>query len=186
MSPGGLPKGVSIESIQFGKTCQRNSLMASFCAKTMEYRGLGTGILRAVKEEQGNIHFENEEGSQFKVVIDRPLEERETPEYSGFIASETPVYEEHRKPLTSYGLRFSKIRSLCPTLPKGEEENAERLLSFCHTYQGMLEMMEATGYRSRTSFRRRLLIPLMESGLLEQEYKDRPNTPKQRYRSMIL
>ena len=186
VSPGGLPKGVSIESIQFGKTCQRNSLMASFCAKTMEYRGLGTGILRAVKEEQGNIHFENEEGSQFKVVIDRPLEERETPEYSGFIASETPVYEEHRKPLTSYGLRFSKIRSLCPTLPKGEEENAERLLSFCHTYQGMLEMMEATGYRSRTSFRRRLLIPLMESGLLEQEYKDRPNTPKQRYRSMIL
>jgi 2-oxoglutarate ferredoxin oxidoreductase subunit delta len=71
VSPGGLPKGVSIESIQFGKTCQRNSLMASFCAKTMEYRGLGTGILRAVKEEQGNTHFENEEDSQFKVVIDR-------------------------------------------------------------------------------------------------------------------
>jgi hypothetical protein len=49
----------------------------------------------------------------------------------------------------------------------------------------MLEMMEATGYRSRTSFRRRLLIPLMESGLLEQEYKERPNTPKQRYRSTV-
>ena len=148
--------------------------------------GLGTGILRAVKEEQGNIHFENEEDSQFKVVIDRPLAEREAPEYSGFIASEAPVYEEPRTPLQSYGSRFSKIRSLCPTLPKGEEENAERLLSFCHTYQGMLEMMEATGYHSRTSFRRRLLIPLMESGLLEQEYKDRPNTPKQRYRSMII
>lgn len=186
VSPGGLPKGVSIESIQFGKTCQRNSLMASFCAKTMEYRGLGTGILRAVKEEQGNIHFENEEGSQFKVIIDRPQQEREPSEYSGFMASEPPAYEEPRTPLNPYGSRFSKIRSLCPNLPKGEEENAERLLSFCHTYQGMLEMMEATGYRSRTSFRRRLLIPLLESGLLEQEYKDKPNTPKQRYRSMNI
>ena len=53
------------------------------------------------------------------------------------------------------------------------------------TYQGMLEMMEATGYKSRTSFRRRLLIPLLESELLEPQYPDKPNTPKQRYRSTI-
>jgi hypothetical protein len=78
-----------------------------------------------------------------------------------------------------------EMRARCPSLPKGEEESACRLLSFCQTYQGMLEIMEATGYRSRTSFRRRLLIPLMESGLLEQEYKERPNTPKQRYRSTV-
>ena len=187
-SPGGLPKGVSVESIQYGMTCQRNSLIASFCAKTMEYRGLGTGILRAVKEEQGNIRFENEEGSQFKVIIDRPQESSRYPSaMESFVVAE-PLMErpvQRRSPSFVPGLSSYELRARCPGLPKGEEENAARLLAFCSTYQGMLEMMEATGYRSRTSFRRRLLTPLMESGLLEQEYKERPNTPKQRYRSTI-
>ena len=212
VSPGGLPKGVSVESIQYGVTCQRNSLMASFCAKTMEYRGLGTGILRAVKEEQGNIRFENEEGSQFKVIIARPREVQEPSYGQGSFVAEEPSYSqgnfavrepsysqgsfvvqepliEHYAPRRSAplssGMSSREMRARCPSLPKGEEESACRLLSFCQTYQGMLEMMEATGYSSRTSFRRRLLIPLMESGLLEQEYKERPNTPKQRYRSTV-
>lgn len=206
VSPGGLPRGVSIESILFGKTSQRNSLMASFCAKTMDYRGLGTGIMRAVKEEQGNIHFENEEGSQFKVTINRPLEAYQPLSEQGLYACDEP-FEYHYGPRRyeapvsgarntygaggsysldmGYGLGLSELRRRCPGLPKGEEENAQRLLSFCQTFQGMLEMMEHTGYESRTSFRRRLLTPLMESGLLEQEYKDRPNTPKQRYRSTL-
>jgi len=190
VSPGGLPRGVSIESILYGKTSQRNSLIASFCAKTMDYRGLGTGIMRAVKEEQGNIRFENEEGSQFKVTIARPQPTPEpSPGYGGFIAAEpSPEYggfiaaEPSPEYAPSFVPSFSAMRRRCPALPKGEEEAALRLLSFCSTWQGMLEMMEATGYRSRTSFRRRLLIPLMQCGLLEQEYKDRPNTPKQRYR----
>ena len=200
VSPGGLPKGVSVESIFYGKTCQRNSLMASFCAKTMEYRGLGTGILRAVKEEQGHIRFENEEGSHFRVTIERPQE----PVRSTAVVSEPPTgrYGLEYSPLTTeppsglhrpayppvgygspvYGSGTAWLRQRCPGLPKGEEETACRLLAFCREWQGMLEMMEATGYRSRTSFRRRLLLPLMECGLLEQEYKERPNTPKQRYR----
>jgi len=188
VSPGGLPRGVSIESIRYGKTSQRNSLIASFCARTMDYRGLGTGIMRAVKEEQGNISFENEEGVQFKVTIERPQSTYSPQEeYGNFVAAEPFEYRygprrtEPLPPVMSTG----ELRRRCPGLPKGEDENAWRLLSFCRTFQGMLEMMELTGYSSRTSFRRRLLTPLMECGLLEQEYKDRPNTPKQRYRSTM-
>jgi len=154
----------------------------------MDYRGLGTGILRAVKEEQGNIRFENEEGSQFKVIIDRPREGYgEFYDHGSFVAQEPLIehYGARRSAPLSSGMSSQEMRARCPGLPKGEEENACLLLSFCQNYQGMLEMMEATGYRSRTSFRRRLLTPLMESGLLEQEYKERPNTPKQRYRSTI-
>lgn len=142
----------------------------------------------SVKEEQGNIRFENEEGSQFKVIIARPREVQE-PSYSqgGFMVQEPLIehYGARRSAAYASGMSSQEMRARCPSLPKGEEENACRLLSFCQSYQGMLEMMEATGYRSRTSFRRRLLTPLMESGLLEQEYKERPNTPKQRYRSTV-
>lgn len=188
VSPGGLPRGVDIDSIKFGKTCQRNSLTASFCAKTMDYRGLGTGIIRAMKEEKENILFENDEGSQFKVVISRPREERwPRPTYDSYVVAEpAPMrYGEMADDGCAAAPAIVNLRLRCPALPKGEEPNARRLLAFCRTYQGMLEMMEATDYKSRTSFRRRLLIPLMESGLIEPQYKDKPNTPKQRYRSTI-
>ena len=47
-------------------------LIASFAAKILPYRGLGSGIIRALKE-QPNIKFSNDiEYEQFKVVTPRP------------------------------------------------------------------------------------------------------------------
>ena len=188
ISPGGLPRGVNVDSIRFGKTCQRNSLMASFCAKTMDYRGLGTGIMRAIKEEQENIAFLNEDGSQFRVVIDRPSSSYEPlSEYGNAMGTDMAAEDPYNEADDGYatGVGVPDLHRLCPTLPRSEEANARQLLAFCRLPQGMLEMMESVGYKSRTSFRRRLLLPLMEGGLLEPEYKQRPNTPKQRYRSTI-
>ena len=52
-----------------------NPFIANFCAKTMPYRGLGSGIIRALQEEP-NIKFINEPvGMQFISVIDRIADE---------------------------------------------------------------------------------------------------------------
>ena len=181
ISPGGLPIGVDVEAIRFGKTMQRNPLMAAFCAKTMDYRGLGTGIIRATKEVK-DIEFVNEEGRQFQVIIQRPNGSQETPKPKPYesIASEAgPKYNR-----SDTALWFSSdIRSQCPALGKGEEENARIILEFCCIPQGILEMMEKIGYKSRTSFRRNVFTPLLEVGLLIPEYKNKPNSPKQRYRT---
>ena len=185
VSPGGLPKGVDLESIRFGKTQQRNRLMATLCAKTMDYRGLGTGIIRATKEVPG-IQFFNEENSQFKVVIRRPIDDYEPTSY---VASEPSIRREdeyrHGIHVGNSGIMWPDLRLRCPDLPKGEDDTARKLLTYCKTVpQGILEMMEHTGYKSRTSFRRRLFTPLYEAGLLIPEYPDSPNSPKQRYRSV--
>ncbi len=71
ISPGALPNSLTIENIKMGNAVMRNPLIASFCAKTMKYRGLGSGIVRALKE-QPDIHFINDSnGEQFKVIIPR-------------------------------------------------------------------------------------------------------------------
>lgn len=71
ISPGALPDGLTIEDIKLGNTAQRNTLIAIFCTRTMLYRGLGTGIIRAMKEET-NIEFINDEaGNQFTTIIRR-------------------------------------------------------------------------------------------------------------------
>jgi len=71
ISPGSLPNSLTIENVKFGSTVIRNNLLTSFCAKIMKYRGIGSGIRRAMKE-QPNIKFENyKDGELFKVVIPR-------------------------------------------------------------------------------------------------------------------
>ncbi|MCP4148333.1 MAG: ATP-dependent DNA helicase RecG [bacterium] len=74
INPGRLTNSLTVENIKFGNTVMRNSLIASFATKLIPYRGLGLGIINALKE-QPNIEFINDEkGDQFKVVIPRPEE----------------------------------------------------------------------------------------------------------------
>ena len=64
-----------MESIKLGSAVVRNPFIANFCAKTMPYRGLGSGIIRALQEEP-NIKFINEPvGMQFISVINRIADE---------------------------------------------------------------------------------------------------------------
>lgn len=76
ISPGKLPNSLTIENIKCGNSAIRNNLLCSYCVKTMPYRGLGSGIIRAL-EEQPNIEFINDvDGEQFIVKIPRPEENR--------------------------------------------------------------------------------------------------------------
>jgi len=71
ISPGKLPNSLTVENIKSGNAVVRNNLLASYCVNTMYYRGFGSGIKRALKE-QPNIEFINDiDGEQFIVKIPR-------------------------------------------------------------------------------------------------------------------
>lgn len=72
ISPGALPNSLTVENIKMGNTVVRNNLLVTFCSKTMKYRGLGSGILRALKEQQNIELINDSEGEQFIVRIPRP------------------------------------------------------------------------------------------------------------------
>ncbi len=69
VSPGALPEGMTVEEMMLGNTVQRNPLICTFCARTMIYRGLGSGIIRAMQEVK-DIEFVNQ-GNQFTTIIKR-------------------------------------------------------------------------------------------------------------------
>jgi ATP-dependent DNA helicase RecG len=48
ISPGSLPNNLTVENIRNGVSNMRNPLIASFATKELPYRGLGTGIRRAL------------------------------------------------------------------------------------------------------------------------------------------
>ena len=74
INPGCLYGGLQVEDIKLGVSRQRNPKMADLAAKTMIYRGLGSGIIRVMRED-ANIDFTNEESAnQFKVTIWRTIQ----------------------------------------------------------------------------------------------------------------
>jgi predicted HTH transcriptional regulator len=71
VSPGCLPNNLTVESIKLGNAVVRNNLLTNYCAKLMNYRGFGSGIIRAMNHQSG-IEFINDiAGEQFIVKIQR-------------------------------------------------------------------------------------------------------------------
>jgi len=75
-SPGHLPNNLTVENIKMGNSNIRNPILASYATKMLPYRGIGTGIIRALKEYSA-IEFENDvDGNRFTVTIRRGTVQR--------------------------------------------------------------------------------------------------------------
>lgn len=71
VSPGHLPNNLTIENIKAGNSNIRNPILASYATKVLPYRGLGSGIRRALKS-YSEIDFVNDfKGNLFTAVIKR-------------------------------------------------------------------------------------------------------------------
>lgn len=68
VSPGSLPNSLTVDNIKYGSSIIRNNLLTSFCSKIMNYRGIGSGIKRALKEHP-NIDFINDRERELFISI---------------------------------------------------------------------------------------------------------------------
>jgi ATP-dependent DNA helicase RecG len=66
-----LPNNLTIANIKSGNSNIRNPILASYATKILPYRGLGSGIRRALKAYSDIDFVDDREGNQFKVVIKR-------------------------------------------------------------------------------------------------------------------
>lgn len=75
ISPGRLPNSLTVDSLRFGgRSVIRNNMLINFCSKTMKYRGIGSGIKRALKE-QPDLKLQNDiEREAFIATIPRTQE----------------------------------------------------------------------------------------------------------------
>ncbi|MCY4473545.1 MAG: transcriptional regulator, partial [Kistimonas sp.] len=71
ISPGHLPNNLTIENIKAGNSNMRNPVLASFAAKLLPYRGLGSGVLRALRAWPSIELVDDRVGNLFKAVIAR-------------------------------------------------------------------------------------------------------------------
>lgn len=73
ISPGALPNSLTVENIRNGVSNIRNPLIASFATKELPYRGIGTGIRRALAAVPDLGLESTQDGNLFVARIPRPL-----------------------------------------------------------------------------------------------------------------
>lgn len=72
ISPGNLPDHLTIEKICTGNSIQRNPILASFTAKgLLPYRGLGTGVRRALHDWPQTQFIDDRDGCLFTSMVIR-------------------------------------------------------------------------------------------------------------------
>jgi predicted HTH transcriptional regulator len=74
VSPGCLPNSLTVENIKLGNAVVRNNLLAVYCSKSMNYRGFGSGIIRAINNQPNTELINDITGEQFIVTIPRSSE----------------------------------------------------------------------------------------------------------------
>lgn len=71
-SPGHLPDSLSVEAIRQGRTNRRNPTLTEHAAQIRPYRGLGSGIPRALREWPRIELIDDVAGNQFSALAWRP------------------------------------------------------------------------------------------------------------------
>lgn len=71
ISPGHLPNNLTVENIKMGNSNIRNPILASFAINMLPYRGIGSGILRALENYSDIDFIDDRVGNMFKCVIGR-------------------------------------------------------------------------------------------------------------------
>lgn len=78
--------------------------------------------------------------------------------------------------------RFVKeLGQVCPSLPKSGHEAVYGVMQLCKDGATVSAMTDSMNDLPRRTFVRNFLKPLLDAGLLEMQYPERPNHPKQKY-----
>jgi ATP-dependent DNA helicase RecG len=179
ISPGHLPDSLTPEQIRTGISNRRNKVLAEHAAHILPYRGLGTGIPRALGAWPKIDLCDEREANQFRAVLWRPRTEQVTeqvgqqPAAKGEQVTEEvtgQVGTESGPSRDQVGTRFQLTQEHRALLAKMDGEHA------------ITELMAWANRSNRTKFRNQLLTPLLAQGLMEMTIPDKPNSSKQRYR----
>ncbi|MCF0195292.1 MAG: putative DNA binding domain-containing protein [Bacteroidaceae bacterium] len=128
INPGRLYGGLKVEDIMLGASKQRNPLMATFAERTMIYRGLGSGIVRAMRENVVLDFINEEETNQFRAIIWRTTQKDEIATQKAEFTTQKRV--EEADPTTQKELSTTQkaVLDYFRNYPKGTREDAAKAI----------------------------------------------------------
>ena len=169
ISPGHLPDNISTEEIKQGKTKRRNPVLSEHAAHLLPFRGLGSGIHRALAAWPHIELQDHKNGNEFKAILTRPEPETQVIEPVGIGAGEI---------ITGQVMPSKTDPAIDPVT-----DPVLRLLQTLIGEPKAPSVMQADlGLKHRPTFRANYLYPALETGLIEMTIPDKPNSSLQKYR----
>ena len=166
ISPGHLPDNISTKEIKQGKTKRRNPVLSEHAAHLLPYRGLGSGINRALKAWPHIELEDHRNGNEFKAILARPMPETQVIAPAGISATGS-VTGQTTPPVTP------------PVTP-----SVEMLVILIAEYGELsnAELREHLKVNDRKHVRKGYITPALEAGLIEMTIPDKPSSSQQTYR----
>jgi predicted HTH transcriptional regulator len=158
-NPGMLPLGMTMEDFKNGVSTIRNKAIAQIFKKMDLVETWGSGYERIMK-------FCKKEGYP-------------EPTWEEFGSAVRVTFYPH--PATKLlGTKSALSRHQVGTKSALSQEE-QNLLEFCKKERNLQEMMNLLGWKDRTKFRNKYVIPLLDQGLLAMTIPDKPQSSKQKY-----
>lgn len=161
ISPGHLPDNISTEEIKQGKTKRRNPVLSEHAAHLLPFRGLGSGIHRALEAWPYIELQDHKNGNEFRAVITR-LESEVQVTAAVATGTSNSVAGQVTDPVTDPVLRLLQTLIGEPKAPSA--------------------MQADLGLKHRPTFRANYLYPALEADLIEMTIPNKPNSSQQKYR----
>lgn len=168
-SPGPLPDALSLEELGTGRSEIRNRVLAPIFKELKLIEAWGSGIqkIRDELDQYPEIALVLQEAGQtFQVQFRKTGVERTKPGPSRDQVSTNLAPSRHQ-----VGTKLSL------------NENQVNLLIKCQKPLSLVKLMQIFNRSDRTKFRRGIISPLLELGLLEMTDPKHPNNPKQKYQT---
>jgi predicted HTH transcriptional regulator len=198
VNPGCVMGGHTIDEVKLGNSYARNPLMANFCAKTMPYRGLGSGIPRVLAEDSHVEFIDSKEGNQFTVRVSRPLaaseagsntekavsnDEKAVSSGKKAVSNDEKAVSSGKKAVSNDEKAVSSGKKAVSNDEKAvskKEKNEQKLLAFCKEPKTLSEICEHLGMTDRYKVKKRYIDPLLNKSLRMTE-PESPKSPTQKY-----
>jgi len=168
-SPGPLPDALSVEELGTGRSEIRNRVLAPIFKELKLIEAWGNGIRKMHEQMNGYPEIKlvlQEAGSAFQVQFRKTGVEGTKLGPSKDQAGTNQAPSRHQ-----VGTKFPL------------NENQVNILIKCKKSLSLLKLMQLFHRSDRTKFRRGVISPLLEMGLLELTDPMSPNNPKQKYRT---
>ncbi|AHE98084.1 Fic family protein [Thioalkalivibrio paradoxus] len=162
VSPGNLPDSLSPEDIRRGKTIRRNPTLTEHASHILPYRGMGSGIPRALEAWPRIDLLDEPTGNQFSAVVWRP-------EVEWAADTATPQVSPQATPQVT---------------PQATGE-VERLVAVLKGEMKRAEIQEVLGLKDRKHFQEKYLRPALDAGFVEMTIPDKPLSSRQKYRLTV-
>ncbi len=191
-SPGTLPGGLSVDEIKQGTSLPRNMLLFNNAIFLLPYTGIGSGIVRALQDDD-HIEFLNDEGRQeFIVTLRRDNSDTtESNSQEGNSVREDPksvrvalISNSQLEKSNSQNIKSNSLSNSQQSESNSQELSTKEreVIAFCSVPRTSREILEHLNIGYQTKNIKRYITDLVNRGLLIMSNPSNPKDKKQKYR----